>query len=97
VDADLHAALHSAVPSLLLSGEADPVTPPGDADRLALGLDRHRHLVLGGEGHGQLATGCVPTLMAEFLDTADPQGLDARCLERHHPAPFFVGLTGPAP
>ena len=30
VDADLHAPLRSDVPTLLLSGEADPVTPPVD-------------------------------------------------------------------
>jgi pimeloyl-ACP methyl ester carboxylesterase len=97
VDADLHSALHSGVPSLLLSGEADPVTPPAGAERLAQGLERHRHLILAGEGHGQVATGCVPKLMAEFLDSAQPQTLDAACLDQHHPAPFFVNLTGPAP
>jgi pimeloyl-ACP methyl ester carboxylesterase len=97
VDIDLHSALRSSVPSLLLSGEADPVTPPSGAERLAQGLGRHRHLVLSGEGHGQLATGCVPKLMAEFLDTADPRVLDPTCLAQHHPPPFFVGLTGPAP
>ena len=37
VDADLHAPLESDVPALLLSGEADPVTPPADAERLARG------------------------------------------------------------
>jgi pimeloyl-ACP methyl ester carboxylesterase len=97
LDPDLHAALKSDIPSLLLSGEADPVTPPRDAERLAQGLKRHRHLVLGGEGHGQVATGCVPQLMAAFLDTPDPQALDTTCLERRQPAPFFVGLSGPAP
>ena len=97
VDADLHAPLTSDVPSLLLSGEADPVTPPGDAERLARGLARHRHLVLPGEGHGQLATGCMPRLVAAFLDAPDPQALDAACLEEHLPAPFFIGSTGPAP
>ena len=97
VDPDLHAALRSDVPTLLLSGEADPVTPPADAERLARGLGRHRHLLLPGEGHGQLATGCMPKLMAEFLDNPDPQALDAACLERHLPAPFFVSPTGAAP
>jgi pimeloyl-ACP methyl ester carboxylesterase len=97
VDADLHAPLKSDVPSLLLSGEADPVTPPADAERLVQGLSRHRHLILKGEGHGQVATGCVPVLMARFLDSPDPAALDASCLDHHHPAPFFVGLTGPAP
>jgi pimeloyl-ACP methyl ester carboxylesterase len=97
VDADLHAPLSSAVPTLLLSGEADPVTPPADAERLARGLGRYRHLIVPGEGHGQIVTGCVPRLMADFLDGAEPAALDASCLQRHHPAPFFVGLTGPSP
>jgi pimeloyl-ACP methyl ester carboxylesterase len=97
VDADLHAPLQSDIPTLLLSGEADPVTPPADAERAARGLARHRHLILSGEGHGQVATGCVPRLMAEFLDAAAPDKLDAACLERHTPAPFFVSMTGPAP
>jgi pimeloyl-ACP methyl ester carboxylesterase len=97
VDADLHSPLRSDIPTLLLSGEADPVTPPADAERAARGLARHRHLILSGEGHGQVATGCVPRLMAEFLDSATPAVLDATCLQRHTPAPFFVRMTGPAP
>jgi pimeloyl-ACP methyl ester carboxylesterase len=97
LDPDLHAPLESDVPTLLLSGEADPVTPPQDAERAARGLSRHLSLVLPGEGHGQVATGCIPTVMASFLD--DPRGAapDTRCLERHRPVPFFIGLTGPKP
>jgi pimeloyl-ACP methyl ester carboxylesterase len=97
VDADLHNPLRSEIPTLLLSGEADPVTPPADAQRAARGLKHHRNLILSGEGHGQVATGCVPKLIAEFLDSAAPEHLDAACLERHASAPFFVNTTGPAP
>ncbi|HEY0748366.1 MAG TPA: alpha/beta hydrolase [Steroidobacteraceae bacterium] len=97
VDADLHEPLHSDIPTLLLSGEADPVTPPADAERAAMGLTQHRHLILQGEGHGQLATGCIPRLMADFLGSAAPEQLDASCLERHTPEPFFLSMTGPAP
>jgi len=81
----------------LLSGEADPVTPPADAERAARGLTHHRLLILQGEGHGQVALGCVPQLMAQFLGTAAPEKLDASCLARHQPTPFFVSMTGPAP
>jgi hypothetical protein len=52
---------------------------------------------LSGEGHGQVATGCVPTLMAVFLNAAAPEKLDAACLDQRRPAPFFVSMTGPAP
>ena len=97
IDPDLHSALHSDVPTLLLSGEADPVTPPAAAERVARGLTRRRHLVLSGEGHGQLGTSCVPRLMAAFLDSADPDKLDATCLEKHSAAAFFVNTAGPAP
>jgi pimeloyl-ACP methyl ester carboxylesterase len=97
VDPDLHSALRSDVPTLLLSGEADPVTPPDDAVRAAQQLQHHRNLVLDGEGHGQVATACVPKLMAEFFENPVAETLDAGCLTRHRPAPFFVGLTGPSP
>jgi pimeloyl-ACP methyl ester carboxylesterase len=97
VDTDLHAPLHSDIPTLLLSGEADPVTPPVDAERAADGLTRHRHLILKGEGHGQLPTGCMPIVAADFLDHAAPDKLDASCLDRHTPEPFFLSMTGPAP
>jgi pimeloyl-ACP methyl ester carboxylesterase len=97
VDADLHSPLHSDIPTLLLSGEADPVTPPADAERAAAGLTLYRHLVLKGEGHGQLAASCVPRLMAEFLQSAAPDKLDTACLDHHAPEPFFLSMTGPAP
>jgi pimeloyl-ACP methyl ester carboxylesterase len=97
VDADLHSPLHSDIPTLLLSGEADPVTPPAGAERLAATLTRHRHLVLLGEGHGQFGTGCIPKLMADFLESTATDSLDVSCLEQHTPEPFFLSMTGPAP
>jgi pimeloyl-ACP methyl ester carboxylesterase len=97
MDADLHSPLHSDVPTLLLSGEADPVTPPADAERAARGLTVKRLLVLAGEGHGQLNVSCVPRLMAVFLNSADPEGLDAACLRAHSVEPFFVNMAGPPP
>jgi pimeloyl-ACP methyl ester carboxylesterase len=97
MDADLHSALHSDVPTLLLSGEADPVTPPADAERAAEGLTAKRLVVLGGEGHGQLNLSCIPRLMASFLNSADPDGLDTACLRSHSVEPFFVNMAGPTP
>lgn len=97
VDPLLHAPLRSDVPTLLLAGEDDPVTPPAWARAVAAGLSRHRLLVLAGEGHGQLATGCVPKLMADFLRLEEPERIDVRCLSTHRPVPFFLAPTGPGP
>jgi len=97
VDADLHAPLRSDIPTLLLSGEDDPVTPPEAAERAAQGLTRHRAVLLAGEGHGQLATGCVPKLMAQFLDAEEPERIDLGCLSTHVAPAFFLSPTGPAP
>ncbi|HVC01227.1 MAG TPA: alpha/beta fold hydrolase [Steroidobacteraceae bacterium] len=97
VDPDLHAPLVSDVPTLLLAGEDDPVTPPAAARAVAAGLAHHRLIVLAGEGHGQLATGCMPRLMARFLASGHPRRLDISCLAAERPPPFFLSPTGPSP
>ena len=70
IDADLHAPLASQVQALLLSGGADPVTPPTFGAEAAKGFAQSQHLVLPGQGHGQLLQPCVDRLMAQFLDAA---------------------------
>ncbi len=89
--------VRSDVPTLLLSGELDPVTPPRWAERAAETLSRSRHLIAPGTGHGTLGAGCVPSLIADFLETADPETLDAGCLDEISRPPFWTTLTGPEP
>jgi pimeloyl-ACP methyl ester carboxylesterase len=89
--------VRSDVPALLLSGEADPVTPPSWGELAAKDLPRSRHLVLPGGGHGTLVRGCVPGLVARFVARGSADGLDASCLERARPSPFFLDLLGPSP
>jgi pimeloyl-ACP methyl ester carboxylesterase len=93
--ADFHAPVISNVPSLLLSGELDPVTPPEDAEKVKRHLSRARHLVMPGHGH-MIARGCMSKVLDLFITNANP-GVDARCLEGLHAPPFFVRLTGPEP
>lgn len=97
LDADLRAPLRADAPVLLLSGADDPVTPPGNATRAMQGLRRARHLILPGQGHGQIGATCMDRVVAAFLRELDPADLDARCLEAVRPAPFFTTLSGPAP
>jgi len=36
-------------------------------------------------------------VIGDFVASADPVGLDARCLERSFVMPFFLDFGGPAP
>jgi pimeloyl-ACP methyl ester carboxylesterase len=87
----------SEVPALLLSGGADPATAPRWAERAAKELPNARHVVLEDQGHGVFARGCVPHLVAEFLDAGAASGLDLSCVRAIQPPPVFVDLLGGAP
>lgn len=96
IDAGFKEPLTSDLPTLLLSGEFDPITPPANAEQVLNGLSNARHLVAPGQGHGIIARGCVPQLLRQFVESADPQALDSECLDRLTPDPFFIDLMGPA-
>lgn len=91
---DFTAPLQSELPALLLSGELDPVTPPRYAERVLQGLPNGRHLVVRGQGHGTLMLGCMPRLLAQFLETADAAALDAACLSNMSYVPPFTSFNG---
>ena len=97
LDADFHEQLKSDRPVLMLSGSADPVTPPAYAKRAAQGLSNALQITLEGQGHGQLATGCMPRLMARFLELGSARGLDTLCTRSIAPDPFFTSFSGPPP
>jgi pimeloyl-ACP methyl ester carboxylesterase len=97
VDEDFREPLDTEAPVLLLSGEADPITPPEYAVRAMVDLQRARHLIGVQQGHGQAAIGCTPRLIGEFVASADPDAVDATCLERSFVMPFFLDFAGPAP
>ena len=97
LDADLHARLDSNVPVLLLSGGNDPVTPPSGAEQARAGLKHSLHIVLEGQGHGQLGAPCMDRVMAQFIERASVEGLDTSCTKHAKPMPFFLSPAGPAP
>ena len=97
VDADFGEALTTDVPALLLSGSADPATPPRYAEMALPGFSRGMHLELAGQGHGQIGVGCMPRLAAEFIAQASARSLDAACVKLVAPTPFMLSLTSPAP
>lgn len=97
IDDDFKQPLSSAVPALILSGEADPITPPDYGESVAQGLSNARHLIIPDQGHMQAPLGCMPVLLARFIETTDASLLDTQCLERLSVLPFFVDANGPLP
>ena len=91
---DSTAPLQSDVPTLLLSGQLDPVTPPRYAEQVLKGLLNGRHLVARGQGHGTINAGCMPRLLGQYLDTADARELDAGCLDTLSHVPAFTSFNG---
>jgi len=87
----------SDVPTLILSGGADPATPPHWGERAASGLSRARHVQVEEMAHGLTVRGCVPDLVADFLVAGSGDELDVGCADKIRRPPFFVRRTGPTP
>ena len=88
--ADAFLPLHSSVPTLLLSGGLDPVTPPVYGDMVAKSLPNSRHVVAKGYGHIVSPHGCGPQLIASFIDDPTFAKLREDCVEH------FAGSAAPA-
>ena len=97
IDDDFKEALKSDKPVLLLSGDADPVTPPRFAEQAAEHLSASLHIVGKKQGHGLGARGCTPDIMADFVKSGSVDDLDTECLLRVHAMPFFLSFSGPGP
>ncbi len=97
IDEAFKAPLATELPVLLLSGTADPITPPAWADLAMVEMANALHLIGEDQGHGQVNVGCMPDLIADFIASAELSALDAQCMQRSFVMPFFVDFSGPAP
>ncbi len=86
----------SQVPTLIMSGEVDPITPPENGDVVDAMLSNSRHIVVPAQGHGVFDRGCMLQIVSNFVDQANFEDFDATCVEREIPFPIFIDTTGPA-
>lgn len=77
--ADMRRPWTSDIPTLLISGERDPVTPPEYGDRVASHLSRSRHIVVPGGGHAEQST-CRTDVIATFLANPLSRSTGRTCL-----------------
>ncbi len=80
--ADYFEPVRSDIPTLLLSGDLDPVTPPRWGEEVLGGLGDARHVVAPGAGHGVIANGCADDVIAEFIEAGSPCGPSTVCSAR---------------
>lgn len=85
----------SDIPTLLLSGALDPVTPPAWGDIAAETLTNSRHLVATYGSHTIVGHTCANKLAGQFLDHNDVSQLDDACLTTNaKPMPFVLNANG---
>ncbi len=86
----IHTPVQSDIPTLLLSGEFDPGTPPAFADMAAETLTHHYNIVLPYLGHTDgFNSPCHASIQSSFLD--DPSRVpDTACVAEMDISPFIV-------
>lgn len=86
----------SDIPTLVMSGEYDPITPPAWGAQAAKTLSKSYNFVYPATGHGgSLDSECATGMMIAFIN--DPsKAPDSACIAKMAPPAFIVpGLTKP--
>ena len=91
LDENYFTPIESDIPTLMLSGQRDPVTPPRWAEQVGQHLSQARHLIAPGGHHSITHDGCVAQLIAQFIQRASAETLETDCVENIQPlTPYFA-------
>jgi pimeloyl-ACP methyl ester carboxylesterase len=104
VPADFYKLPRARHATLVLSGGADPATPPRHGLRVAQALgEMARHQVVAQAGHGVMSLPCMRDVLYRFIDAdtdAEALQVDTACAARVPQPPAYLpprGASGPAP
>lgn len=79
-----------SIPALLISGDADPVTPPRWAESIKQYLPRARHVVFPTGWHVPIGTPCGADLETRFILAGEASALDFSCAATLRRPPFRI-------
>lgn len=96
VPQSLFEPVRSDLPILLLSGDADPVTPPRWAEEAKKTLPNATHINVPATGHIAAGAECLGETIAEYYDEPTA-AVTLDCPGGHERPPFFIDFTGPTP
>jgi pimeloyl-ACP methyl ester carboxylesterase len=82
------------IPTLILSGDLDPVTPPSNGEYSAKSLPNNHHIVVKNASHTVAMSTCASDIINEFLTSLKPKKLDESCLEEIPNESFMTNLNG---
>ena len=94
VDESFYDSVTTNIPTLILSGNLDPVTPPSNGEKSAATLPNSHHIVSKNSAHIVASTPCGVDIVNEFIETLDPKGLDESCLAELKSETFMTHLNG---
>ena len=92
--AQFYQSVTATVPTLILSGDLDPVTPPENGAKAAASLPNSRHFIVKNAAHNVITSGCTAKLIDQFLNRPEPDKLDGECLQEVPPESFMTSLNG---
>ncbi len=81
-------------PALVISGDADPVTPPRLGAIVLKNFTSGVHAIVAGGLHTNSARPCVGKIIASFIADPATGGRDHACLKRATPPRFLISATG---
>lgn len=87
------APIASSIPTLLLSGEKDPATPPAWAEMAAVKLTNAKHLISPYATHNVAAQSCAGDLIAELVEKASVKQIDGKCLNKDVRRSFYLNAS----
>lgn len=82
------------IPTLILSGDLDPVTPPSNGEYTANSLPNNHHIIVENAAHTVAMSTCASDIINEFLTSLQPKALDESCLEEVPRESFMTNLNG---
>ncbi|WP_338726258.1 alpha/beta hydrolase [Shewanella baltica] len=97
VDDSFSEPISSDIPTLLLSGEIDPATPPSWGELAMEKLTNAKHFVAPYATHGVAYQSCANNLIADLVRSGSVKDLDGECLKKDVRRSFYLNTSSVEP
>ena len=93
VDRSFSDAINSDIPTLVLSGQIDPATPPSWGELAMEKLTKAKHFIAPYASHGVAGQSCGNELIAQLVDSGSVAELDSECLNNDVSRNFYLNAS----